>query len=318
MAMGRNALALLIGAQILAGCTGDGPPSYQGYVEGEYVHVASPVGGRLEHLLVQRGQTIEAKAPLFQLESEEETAAKRQADEQLKASQAQLADLRQGRRNPELDVAKAQLAQAVAAEQQAAQQLKRDEAQFEVGGIPRAQLEDSRANHAIKAARVRELQGQLDVSRLPAREDQIRAQDAQVAAARAASNQSGWRLDQKHVSAALGGLVVDTLYREGEWVAPGAPVVRMLPPQNVKVRFFVPQAVAGGLKPGRNVALRCDGCGDDVPATVSYIASEPEYTPPVIYSNETRAKLVFMVEARPSIENAGRLRPGQPVAVTLK
>ena len=318
MAMGRNALALLIGAQILAGCTGDGPPSYQGYVEGEYVHVASPVGGRLERLLVQRGQTIEAKAPLFQLESEEETAAKRQADEQLKASQAQLADLRQGRRNPELDVAKAQLAQAVAAEQQAAQQLKRDEAQFEVGGIPRAQLEDSRANHAIKAARVRELQGQLDVSRLPARADQIRAQDAQVAAARAASNQSDWRLDQKHVSAALGGLVVDTLYREGEWVAPGAPVVRMLPPQNVKVRFFVPQAVAGGLKPGRNVALRCDGCGDDVPATVSYIASEPEYTPPVIYSNETRAKLVFMVEARPSIENAGRLRPGQPVAVTLK
>ena len=318
MAMGRNALALLIGAQILAGCTGDGPPSYQGYVEGEYVHVASPVGGRLERLLVQRGQTIEAKAPLFQLESEEETAAKRQADEQLKASQAQLADLRQGRRNPELDVAKAQLAQAVAAEQQAAQQLKRDEAQFEVGGIPRAQLEDSRANHAIKAARVRELQGQLDVSRLPAREDQIRAQDAQVAAARAASNQSDWRLDQKHVSAALGGLVVDTLYREGEWVAPGAPVVRMLPPQNVKVRFFVPQAVAGGLKPGRNVALRCDGCGDDVPATVSYIASEAEYTPPVIYSNETRAKLVFMVEARPSIENAGRLRPGQPVAVTLK
>ena len=316
--MRHNALAPLVALGILGGCSGETPSTYQGYVEGEYVHVASPVGGRLERLLVQRGQTIEAKAPLFQLEAEEETAAKRQADEQLKASQAQLADLRVGRRNPELDVAKAQLAQAIAAEQQAAQQLKRDEAQFEVGGIPRAQLDDSRSNHAIKAARVRELQGQLDVSRLPAREDQIRAQDAQVAAARAASNQSSWRLDQKHISAAQGGLVVDTLYREGEWVAPGSPVVRMLPPQNVKVRFFVPQAVAGGLKPGRNVALRCDGCGDDVPATVSYIASEPEYTPPVIYSNETRAKLVFMVEARPSIENAGRLRPGQPVEVTLK
>ena len=316
--MRHNALAPLVALGILGGCSGETPSTYQGYVEGEYVHVASPVGGRLERLLVQRGQTIEAKAPLFQLESEEETAAKRQADEQLKASQAQLADLRVGRRNPELDVAKAQLAQAIAAEQQAAQQLKRDEAQFEVGGIPRAQLDDSRSNHAIKAARVRELQGQLDVSRLPAREDQIRAQDAQVAAARAASNQSSWRLDQKHISAAQGGLVVDTLYREGEWVAPGSPVVRMLPPQNVKLRFFVPQAVAGGLKPGRNIAVRCDGCGDEVPATVSYIASEPEYTPPVIYSNETRAKLVFMVEARPSIENAGRLRPGQPVAVTLK
>jgi HlyD family secretion protein len=316
--MRRHALTLLIASGILGACSEDRPSTYQGYVEGEYVHVASSVGGRLERLLVQRGQTVEAKAPLFQLESEEETAAKRQADEQLKASQAQLADLRQGRRNPELDVAKAQLAQAIAAEQQSAQQLKRDEAQFEVGGIPRAQLEDSRANHAIKAARVRELQSQLDVSRLPARQDQIRAQDAQVQAARAASNQSGWRLDQKHISAAQGGLIVDTLYREGEWVPPGSPVVRMLPPQNVKLRFFVPQVVIGGLKPGRNVTVRCDGCGDDVPATISYISAEPEYTPPVIYSNETRAKLVFMVEARPSAENAGRLRPGQPVSVTLK
>ena len=316
--MHRRALTLLIASGILGACSEDKTSTYQGYVEGEYVHGASSVGGRLERLLVQRGQTVEAKAPLYQLESEEETAAKRQADEQLKASQAQLADLRQGRRNPELDVAKAQLAQAIAAEQQAAQQLKRDEAQFEVGGIPRAQLEDSRANHAIKLARVRELQGQLEVSQLPARQDQIRAQDAQVQAARAASNQSGWRLDQKHISAAQGGLIVDTLYREGEWVPPGSPVVRMLPPQNVKLRFFVPQTVIGGLKPGRNVVVRCDGCNDEVPATISYISAEPEYTPPVIYSNETRAKLVFMVEARPSVENAGRLRPGQPVSVTLK
>ena len=316
--MRRRFLALSVVPAIFWSCSGETPSTYQGYVEGEYVHVASPVGGRLERLLVQRGQTVEAKARLFELEADQETAAKRQADEQLKASQAQLADLRVGRRNPELDVAKAQLAQAIAAEQQAAQQLKRDEAQFEVGGIPRAQLEDSRANHAIRAARVRELQGQLDVSRLPAREDQIRAQDAQVAAARAASSQSSWRLEQKHVAATQGGLVVDTLYREGEWVPPGSPVVRMLPPQNVKLRFFVPQPVIGGLKPGRKLVVRCDGCEGEVAATVSYIAAEPEFTPPVIYSNETRAKLVFMVEARPSVENAVRLRPGQPVTVTLK
>jgi HlyD family secretion protein len=267
---------------------------------------------------VQRGQTIEAKAPLFNLEAEQETAAKQQADEQLKAAQAQLADLRVGKRAVELDVARAQLAQASAAEEQAALQLKRDEAQFEIGGIARAQLDDSRANHAIKAARVRELAGQLEVSRLPARDEQIRAQDAQVAAARAVSSQSNWRLDQKRVFATQGGLVVDTLYREGEWVAAGSPVVRLLPPQNLKVRFFVPQAVAGALKPGRSVSLHCDGCDAEVAATVSYIASEPEYTPPVIYSNETRAKLVFMVEARPAPDGAQRLRPGQPVAVTLR
>ena len=223
-----------------------------------------------------------------------------------------------GKRNPELDVAEAQLAQARAAAAQAAQQLKRDEAQFEVGGIARAQVEDSRANHAIKAARVRELEGQLEVSRLPARQDQIKAQNAQVAAARAATDQSAWRLDQKHVSAVQAGLVSDTLYRVGEWVPAGNPVVRMLPPGNVKVRFFVPEAIVGSLKPGRAVALRCDGCEAAVAAQVSYISNEPEYTPPVIYSNETRAKLVFMIEARPSVENAPKLRPGQPVAVTLQ
>ena len=309
---------LALASAMLCACSGEKPSSYQGYVEGEYVYVASPVGGRLERLLVQRGQTIEAKTPLFELESDEETAAKRQAEEQLKAAQAQLADLRLGKRNPELDVAQAQLAQALAAEEQAAQQLKRDEAQFQAGGIARAQLEDSRANHAIKSARVRELSGQLEVSRLPAREDQIRAQNAQVAAARAASSQSAWRLDQKRVAATQSGLVVDTLYREGEWVQPGSPVVRMLPPNNVKVRFFVPEAVAGGLKPGRKVALRCDGCEAEVSATVSYISPEAEFTPPVIYSNETRAKLVFLAEARPSLDSAQRLRPGQPVSVSLQ
>jgi HlyD family secretion protein len=165
---------------------------------------------------------------------------------------------------------------------------------------------------------VRELSGQLDVSRLPAREDQIRAQSAQVAAARAALSQSSWRLDQKQVVATVAGTVTDTLYREGEWVPAGSPVVRMLPPKNVKLRFFVPEIVAGGLQPGRNVSVRCDGCETDVPATVSYVSNEPEYTPPVIYSNDTRAKLVFMVEARPSAEDAPKLRPGQPVAVTLR
>jgi HlyD family secretion protein len=303
---------------LLCACSGDGPSGYQGYVEGEYVHIASPVGGRLERLLVRRGQAIEAKAPLFQLEDDQETAAREQTQEQLKAAQAQLADLKVGKRNPELDVAEAQIAQARAAEKQAAQQLKRDEAQFEVGGIARAQLEDSRANHAIKTARVRELEGQLEVSRLPARQDQIKAQNAQVAAARAATEQSSWRLDQKHIAATQGGLIVDTLYRVGEWVPAGSPVVRMLPPENVKVRFFVPEAIVGSLKPGRAVTLRCDGCESEIRAQVSYIANEPEYTPPVIYSNETRAKLVFMVEARPSVDDSSKLRPGQPVAVSLK
>ena len=303
-------------AALLAACSGDKSSAWQGYVEGEYVNVASPVAGRLDKLLVLRGQTVEAKAPLFRLESEQELAAKQQADEQLNAAQAQLADLRLGRRRPEVAVTEAQLAQAEAAQQQAALQLRRDEAQFEAGGIARAQLEESRSNQAIKAARVRELTGQLEVTRLPAREDQIRGQSAQVAAARAAQSQAAWRLDQKQVAASQAALVADTLYREGEWVAAGSPIVRLLPPGNVKLRFFVPETSAGSLKPGRKVSVGCDGCGAGVAAVVSYVSNEPEFTPPVIYSNETRAKLVFLVEARPSPESAARLRPGQPVSVT--
>lgn len=280
--------------------------------------MASPVAGRLEKLHVQRGQTVEAKAPLFDLEADQEAAAKRQADEQLNSEEAQLADLKQGRRKAEVGVAQAQLAQATAAERQAAQQLKRDEAQYEAGGIARAQLDDSRANFAIREARVRELSDQLDVSRLPARQDQIRAQNAQVAAARAAQSQAAWRLDQKRIGAVQAGLVSDTLYREGEWIPAGTPVVRLLPPRNVKVRFFVPQATAGGLKPGRNVMVTCDGCGEGIAAVVTFVSTEPEFTPPVIFSNETRSKLVFLVEARPALDNAPRLRPGQPVSVALQ
>jgi len=312
------ALAVAVALALLAGCSADPPSSYQGYVEGEYVHMASPLAGRLERLQVRRGQRIEAGTPLFKLEAVDEAAAKQQADDQLKAAQAQLADLRLGRRAPELDVVRAQLAQAQASEAQAAQQLRRDEAQYEAGGIARAQVDDARTNLALKSARVRELADQLQVSRLPARGEQIRAQDALVAAARAVADQQAWRLGQKQVAAAQAGLVVDTLYRDGEWVAAGSPVVRLLPPGHVKLRFFVPETVVGTLQPGRSLGVQCDGCAAGITATVSFIADAPEYTPPVIYSNDTRAKLVFMVEARPAPAFAPALRPGQPVTVTLQ
>jgi HlyD family secretion protein len=316
--MSRPRTLVLLLAAAVAACTGEPTPSYQGYVEAEYVHLAAPVGGRLERLFVERGQGVAAGAALFQLDAVEETAARQHAEEQLKAAEAQLADLRLGRRSPELDVVRAQLAQAQAAEAQALQQVRRDEAQFEIGGIARAQLDDARANLAIRSARVDELARQLQVSRLPARDEQIRAQDAQVAAAKALVSQSAWRLGQKQVAASQAGQVADTLYRVGEWVPPGSPVVRLLPQGHLKLRFFVPETVAGGLKPGRRLRVRCDGCAAEVPAVVTFVADEPEYTPPVIYSNETRAKLVFMVEARPEGDAAAALRPGQPVTVTLQ
>ena len=301
----------------LSACTGNGSGTYQGYVEGEFVHVGSGVAGRLERLLVLRGQSVAAGAPLYELESSQEAAVVRQAAEALASAEAGLADLGTGRRTAEVDVVRAQLAQARAAETQSAADLARDTAQLEAGGIARMQLEATRSRHDIDAARVRELESQLEVAELAARPEQIRGQTSQVEAARAAVDQARWRLEQLRPSAPAAGVIVDTLYREGEWIPAGSPIVRMLPPANVKVRFFVPQAELSRLPIGQGVTIRCDGCDATVEATVSYVATEPEYTPPVIYSNENRSKLVVMLEARPVESQREALRPGQPVEVVL-
>jgi HlyD family secretion protein len=313
-----TAPVFLAAALALAGCGERADSSLQGYVEGEFVNVGAPLGGRLEHLAVQRGDVVAAGAALYTLDAVSEAAAEREAQAQLAAAQARLDDLKLGRRPPEQAVTQAQLAQAEAELQRATTQAVRDEAQLRIGGIAQAQLDDSRAALAAARARLAQVQAELAVARLPGRAAQLKAQAAAVDAARAALVQAEWRREQKAVAAMQAGEVTDTLFRIGEWVPAGSPVVRMLPPQNVKVRFFVPEAVVGRLAVGRAVAIRCDGCGDEIPATLAYVATQAEFTPPVIYSNETRSKLVFMVEARPAADAARRLHPGQPVGVTLK
>ncbi|AOK21071.1 secretion protein HlyD [Burkholderia cepacia] len=315
-----RATSLLLAAGIaLAACgqRADERATYQGYVEGEFVYLSSSQSGTLTQLAVQRGQSVAANTPAFALEAVSETAALLQAQHQLAAARAQLADLRTGKRPPEVNVTKAQLAQALAQAGKAADQLARDERQYRAGGISAQQLDDSRTAARTSAAQVRELRSQVDVARLPGRAQQVAAQAAQVDAAQAAVAEAQWKLDQKRVAAPVAGRVYDTLYRVGEWVQAGNPVVQMLPPQNLKVRFFVPEAAIASLAAGRTVAIRCDGCAADVPARITYVSSEAEYTPPVIYSNESRSKLVFMIEARPAVADAPKLHPGQPVAVRV-
>ncbi|AFQ50742.1 HlyD family secretion protein [Burkholderia cepacia] len=314
------ALAASVAVALLAGC---GRPAhegatYQGYVEGEFVYLSSSQAGTLTQLSVERGQAVAAGTPVFALEAVSETAALEQAQHQLAAARAQLADLQTGKRPPEVAVTQAQLAQATAQAARAAAQLARDERQYAAGGLSKQQLDDSRTSGQTTAAQMRELQHQVEVARLPGRGQQVAAQAAQVDAAQAALAAAEWKLDQKRVAAPAAGRVYDTLYRVGEWVQAGNPVVQMLPTQNLKVRFFVPEAAIASLAPGRAIAIHCDGCAADVPARITYVSREAEYTPPVIYSNESRTKLVFMVEARPALADAPKLHPGQPVAVRLR
>jgi HlyD family secretion protein len=181
--------------------------------------------------------------------------------------------------------------------------------------VSREDVEQASAEYERDKARIAELQAELETARLGARADEIQAAEAEVSAARAQLAQAEWRLDELSQAAPQAGLVVDTLYRTGEWVTAGAPVVSMLPPENVKLRFFVPEPRLGAIEVGDEVQVRCDACAPDLTAVISYISPDAEYTPPVIYSREMRAKLVYLVEAKPREPDA--LRPGQPVDVTI-
>jgi HlyD family secretion protein len=312
-------LALVAGlAMIVSGCNRQPANAYQGYVEGKFVYVASPQAGRLTHLAVSRGETIAVSHPLFNLDNEPEAAAARQAEQLVRVSQARLADLQTGKRPPEIDVTRAQLMQALAEKQKSVDILKSYESQYAAGGVSLTDLITARTAVETNTAMVRQIESQLVVAELPARDQQIKAQAEQVAADRAALEQATWKLQQKAIVSPRDGLVFDTLYREGEWVAAGNPVVQVLPPENLELRFFVPETLVGKLKLGQGVSVHCDGCSSEVPAKIAFISTQCEYTPPVIYSNENRSKLVFMVIAKPPLDKAAALHPGQPLEVTLQ
>jgi HlyD family secretion protein len=282
------------------------------------VRVAAPFAGTLEQLQVKRGMSVASGTPLFALEQENEAAARREAQERLRNAQAQLDDLSKGKRQPELDTIRAQLAQAEASQKLSAATLARQQQLVEKNFVSKAALDEARSASERDRARIAELNAQLKTARLPARQDEIRAAQFTVQAAREALAQADWKLAQKSVRSSVEGLVTDTLYAQGEWVPAGSPVVSLLPPQNIKLRFFVPETLLGSISAGRAVSVRCDGCDAPISARIGYISPQAEYTPPVIYSRESRAKLVYMIEAWPGPADALRLHPGQPLEVRLQ
>jgi HlyD family secretion protein len=306
-----ESLAALVG---LGGA--DGRESFSGYVEAEYVLVTSMVGGTLMRLDVARGDMVEAGAPLFTLDDTAERGARDEAAARLVQAQAQLADLRTGRRAPEIDAILAQREQAVAMLRQSEAEYERQLQLRQKRVSSEKQLENARWERDRDQAEVNELEAELLVARLPGREDQIRAAEAAVEAARATLTQAEWRLEQMTIFAPAAGSVVDTLFRPGETVPAGLPVVQLLPPANIKIRFFVPQAVVPQIAVGDAVRVTCDGCAGPIAATVRFISPQAEFTPPVIYSREERARLVFMIEARPDVAPQ-MLRVGQPVDVAI-
>ena len=308
---------IAVAALLLTSCQRAEPTGFQGYAEGEYVRVASSFSGRLERLHVRRGDQVKAGAPLYALENENESAARREAEQRLRAAQAQLANLQKGRRPTEIAAAEAQLDEAAGALKLSRSQLARAEKLAAQGFVSRERVDEARSTHERDQARLGQLKADLATARLAARQDEIRAASASVQASQAALQQAEWRLEQKSIRAPVSGLVADTLFVMGEWVPAGAPVASVLPPENIKVRFFVSEPQLGSIRIGQSILATCDGCAAPVGARVTFISPRAEYTPPVIYSRESRAKLVFLIEARPAPEEAVKLHPGQPLDVRL-
>lgn len=301
----------------LAGCSQPDPNRVQGYAEGEYVYVASPLGGALNSLRVQRGARVRAGDPLFALDDTPEKAARDEAERRLAQARANLADAQKGKRPSEIDSLEAQLKQARAAQSLSEKELARQEQLLQTKAVSLQDADRARSADDQNRQRVAQLSADLETARLGARSDQIAAAEAGARALEAALRQAEWNLAQKRQSAPQAGLVFDTLYREGEWVGAGRPVVALLPSANIKVRAFVPETRIGSLHMGDKVRVRVDGVREPLTGNISFISPRAEFTPPVIYSQESRRKLVFLIEAAFPPEAAEKLHPGQPVDVQL-
>ena len=310
----RAALALPLA--LCGVCSEPADNAFPGYAEGEYVRLGAPLAGTLAKLHLRAGDKVAAGAPAYVLEQASETAARQEAQSRVERAEAVLADLRKGARSDELASIAAELKAAEAARALSRANLERDRKLVSDQFISRARLDQSSAALAADQARVEQAAARLRTAQSGARSDQIASAAKEVEAARAQLAQAQWRLDQKAQQVPAAGMVTEVAFRVGEFVPAGAPVVTVLPPANIKARFFIPEKRLGQLRMGQAATIACDGCTAPIAARITFISPQAEYTSPLIYSKENRATLVFMVEATPTPGQAAQLHPGQPLTVT--
>lgn len=262
---------------LIAACGARETDVLQGYGEADYIYLSSQETGIIRDVLVREGDTVEAGAPVFTLDR-----ARLQYNAQSAGAQAAAANA--AIRSAEAD---ARLAQTNFA---------RSTELFNRGFYSRARYDADRAQRDAAAARLAQVR-------------------REAGAASAATGLAQERLSDTSGAAPVAGVIQQIYHRPGEVVAAGQPVAALLAPSNMKVRFFAPQDMLARLPVGTRVNVSCDDCGEPVVAIVSFVAAEPQFTPPVIYSMEQREKLVFLIEAR--LENVSAIRPGMPVDIRI-
>lgn len=278
--MRRASVAFVVGlAGLLGGCNwSGGEPALQGYVEGTYVNVSPEDPGKIAELAVQRGARVAAGDLLFRLSSSEQEA-------NVAAARSRVAQ------------AESQVAQA--------------QSTFDAADKAFRRATDLQRTNVVAQASLDSAQASRDQA-----EAALRAAERNLAATQAALELSQVLLARRTVHAPATGSVEETYFEAGEFVAAAQPIVSLLPDGGRKIRFYVPEPRILEFKRGTPIGLSCDGCASGLEAEVTFVATQAEYTPPVIYSVGNREKLVFRVEARP-LAAAAELAIGLPVDVRL-
>ena len=288
--------------------------SYLGYVEGETSLIAPPSAGRLIERPVNRGDRVKKGDRLFVIDPVVARAEVARSEAALAEARARYENLLTGKRQEELDVIRSQMRETEAALVMAETELKRQSELVARGYGARQAHEQAESQARQLRSRLASLAAQERVAKLAARPDEIDAARALVEQGQANLDQARKKLEDLMPVAPEDALVENTFFNVGEWVPAGTPVLSLLPPQRVKLRFFVPEEDIARAKPGDRVSFACDTCPPGLTASIVYISPRAEFTPPVIYSQSARTKLVFLVEARPDSSSAA-LPPGLPVSV---
>jgi len=263
---------------ILNACS-QGPERYQGYVEGELRFIASNFSGELMELNVRRGDNVNVGQPLYSLEMEPEQSQLIAAQHREEAAQSQVLQLQS-----QVDLAK-----------------------LEYGRQTKLVSKNAASQEQVDITNDRYSQAQQE---LQASLDNVQVAKAQLA-------EASWAKTKKQVNAGVQALVFDTFYKPTEYVAAGSPVLALLAPEDIKFVFFVSEQELSQIKMGQRINVSCDGC-HPLHGKVYYISRKPEFTQPIIYSEQTRSKLSFMIEAYPDVISDTELHPGQPITVTLE
>ncbi len=309
------AIALSI---VFAGCK---PASKRvelpGYLEADLIEMASPESGYLADLLVHRGQFLEAGAPLYRLESPALELELVSASQHRLGAQKRAEDASVGEREENLRLLEANLAAQDAVVKLAKREYQRQASLTSVGATSKEHLEEAQSNLTQAEQKWKAFQAQLDLARKGQRPLQLEALGADVAALQASEATAQWHLNQLVRNAPVEAVVQDTLFQPGEWVSAGRPVVALRNVADLRARFFVTPEQAANLQLGDDVQVTLPGKAPPLTAKIVRLADQAEFTPPVIYSREQAARLVFMVEAQLPEQAARDLHPGLPVTIGI-